>query len=60
MGCLVDPDTRQCVVITELMSRGSLHSVLHEDRLTLEWKQRVSIVSDTYACRVPGILELTL
>ena len=27
------------------MSRGSLHSVLHEDKLPLEWNTRLNIVS---------------
>ena len=47
MGCRLDPISKQCALITEYMPRRCLHSVLHVDKLELNWNQRVNIVSFT-------------
>ena len=45
MGACVDIESRECVIISELMSRGSLDSVLHVDKIPLDWNTRLGIVS---------------
>ena len=45
LGACVDLDSRECVILNELMSRGSLDSVLHVDKIPLDWNTRLGIVS---------------
>lgn len=45
IGACVDVESRECVILNELMSRGSLHSVLHVNKIPLDWNTRLGIVS---------------
>ena len=38
-------DSRECVILNELMSRGSLDCVLHVNKIPLDWNTRLGIVS---------------
>lgn len=44
LGACFDPASKVCYLVNEYMSRGSFHSVLHEEKLALEWGTRVSIM----------------
>ena len=45
IGASVDMEMKQCAILSELMNRGSLHCVLHVDKIPLDWNTRIGIVS---------------
>ena len=56
----MDLDSRECVILNELMSRGSLDSVLHLDKIPLDWNTRLGIVSFGHETISDCHTELTL
>ena len=49
LGACFDPASQTCSIVNEYMSRGSLYSILHEDKLPLKWKARERMVSARHA-----------
>lgn len=46
LGAFISPTDKECVILTELMTRGSLQTVLHVDKIPLDWNTRLRIVRD--------------